>query len=148
MHGPSRQPGLERRIDRESRRISNQHRQLDEFYAMVEASIAAGRARRARSEFVRFQDALEAHFQVEERIHFPAVHGFRPELDAELAELVEEHRGFRAQLSQIARYFEAEDLERSAAALDDLVVDLAAHEGREERMIEHSEAARGDSESD
>jgi len=91
MNGDDEQPGLRLRVGREARRISSQHRQLDTFYGMVLDSLSNGRAERARSEFLRFHDALEAHFTVEEQIHFPALHGLRPELDAELATLVEVH---------------------------------------------------------
>jgi len=142
MSGDDPQPGLRLRVGREARRISSQHRQLDTFYGMVLDSLSNGRAERARSEFLRFHDALEAHFTVEEQIHFPALHGLRPELDAELAALVEEHRTFRDALDQIAQTLEASNLPRAAEELDRLVLGLAAHEGREERMAEQV-ASRG-----
>jgi len=130
------QPGLRMRVSREARRISNQHRQLDLFYEMVLRSLAREDVDRARSEFLRFHDALEAHFTVEERIHFPALHGLRPELDEELAALVEDHKAFRATLEQLADLLEKKDLARCSHELDRFVVQLAAHEGREERMAE------------
>jgi hypothetical protein len=136
MNGDSDQPGLRMRIGREARRISSQHRQLDTFYEMVVASLSRGQAARARAEFLRFHDALDAHFTVEERIHFPALHGFRPELDRELAELVEQHRAFRGTLDALARHLEEGRLDQCAEQLDRFVVELAAHEGREERMAE------------
>jgi len=108
----------------------------------------AGSVDRARAEFQRFHDALDAHFTVEEQIHFPALHGLRPELDAELADLVAEHRVFRETLAELTGRLEraaleasaetleasAETLDACAAALDRFVIDLARHEGREERM--------------
>lgn len=128
------QPGLRMRVTRESRRISNQHRQLDLFYEMLLKSLSRENASKARSEFLRFHDALEAHFTVEERIHFPALHGLRPELDDELAGLVEDHKTFRATLERLASLLEQKELARCSDELDRFVVDLAAHEGREERM--------------
>ena len=136
MEDPNRQPGLKRRIDREAKRISSQHRQLDVFYGMVVASLLRGNAKRARSEFLRLHDALEAHFTVEERMHFPALHGLRPELDDELAALVEEHKVFRKTLQSIAATLQQGDLDAGGDALDRFVVELAAHEGREEQMAE------------
>lgn len=91
---------------------------------------------KSRSEFLRFHDALEAHFTVEERIHFPALHGLRPELDSDLTGLVEEHKRFRATLEQLADLLEKKELARCSEELDQFVMDLAAHEGREERMGE------------
>jgi len=133
---PAAQPGLRMRVSRESRRISNQHRQLDLFYEMLLKSLFRENVAKARSEFLRFHDALEAHFTVEERIHFPALHGMRPELDAELAALVEDHKGFRSTLDQLADLLEKKELARCSDELDRFVVELAAHEGREERMGE------------
>lgn len=130
------QPGLRMRVSRESRRISNQHRQLDLFYEMLLKSLFRENVEKARSEFLRFHDALEAHFTVEERIHFPALHGLRPELDAELTDLVEEHKRFRATLAELSRLLEQKDLAGCSEELDRFVVELAAHEGREERMGE------------
>jgi hemerythrin superfamily protein len=138
MNGDSDQPGLRMRIGREARRISSQHRQLDTFYEMVVASLSRGQAAKARAEFLRFHDALDAHFTVEERIHFPALHGFRPELDRELAELVEQHRAFRETLDALARHLEQGRLAECSERLDGFVVELAAHEGREERMAERA----------
>jgi len=136
MDDDPRQPGLRLRVGREARRISSQHRQLDTFYQMVVQSLSNGPAARARAEFLRFHDALDAHFTVEERIHFPALHGLRPDLDRELAELVEDHRAFRQQLEAMARQLEVGDLAGCSAQLDRFVVELASHEGREEQMAE------------
>lgn len=131
-----RQPGLRMRVEREARRISSQHRQLDVFYGMVVDSLSRGRVRRACSEFLRLHDAIEAHFTVEERMHFPALHGLRPELDAELASLVEEHKSFRERLGKIADVLERGDLADGGEQLDQLVVRLAAHESREEQLAQ------------
>jgi hypothetical protein len=128
------QPGLRMRVGREARRISSQHRQLDVFYGLVADALDGGRDRRARSEFLRFHDALDAHFTMEDRIHFPALHGLRPELDEELAALVQEHHAFRSDLEEMARLLEAQDLEACRTRLDAFVTRLAAHEGREERI--------------
>ncbi len=138
------QTGLRLRIDREARRISSQHRQLDVFYERVIHFLTGGDAARARAEFLRLCDALEAHFTVEERMHFPALHGLRPELDAELAGLVEEHKAFRSALEAITGHLQGSELGRASAALDRLVVDLAAHEGREEKMAEQLDRSPGE----
>jgi hemerythrin superfamily protein len=123
-------------VSREARRISNQHRQLDAFYELVVRSLDGDSRDRARSEFLRFHDALDAHFTIEEQVHFPALHGLRPELDEDLTRLVEDHRAFRDVLDRLAAMIEAGELARCADDLDRFVVELAQHEGREERMAE------------
>ncbi|MBW2316738.1 MAG: hemerythrin domain-containing protein [Deltaproteobacteria bacterium] len=139
MNDPKRpqfQPGLRMRVAREARRIASQHRQLDLFYEALLKSLFHENVAKSRSEFLRFHDALEAHFTVEERIHFPALHGLRPELDAELVSLVEEHKSFRSTLDHLAALLERKELARCSDELDGFVTDIVAHEGREERMGE------------
>lgn len=141
---PRDQPGLRMRVGQEARRISSQHRQLDVFYGMVLSALEAGAPERSRAEFLRFHDALEAHFTMEDRIHFPALHGLRPELDAELQALVEEHQAFRSELDAMARLLEARDLAAFGRRLDAFVTRLAAHEAREERMGRYVTGDGGD----
>ena len=136
------QPGLRMRVEREARRISSQHRQLDVFYGMVNTAIDEGNASRARSEFLRLRDALDAHFTIEEQVHFPAVHGLWPDLDQTLADLVAEHRTFREDLDSMSEQLRLGQLEACGAALDRFVLALAGHEGREERMSEDIQRQR------
>lgn len=130
------QPGLEKRMGSEARRISSQHRQLDELYALVADAVGRGDAAEAHRGFVRFGDALEAHFSLEDGLYFPALHGMRRDLEAELEALSREHAEFRAQLAELGRLLEAGDLARCDGQLDRFVVALARHEGREEQLLE------------
>lgn len=72
---------------------------------------------------------------IEERIHFPALHGLRPELDTELAELVVEHRYFRDRLDRLAKVLENAGIEEGGRQLNELVGRLSAHELREEQLV-------------
>lgn len=129
------QRGLERRVAIEARRISSQHRQLDELYALLTRALAQGDAEGSRRGFQRFRDALEAHFAMEDEVHFPALHGLRPELETSLMELVADHRGFVGELDRVAAELEADELEAAAARLTSMANRLAAHEDREEAML-------------
>lgn len=130
------QPGLRRRMLREARRISSQHRQLDDFHAALADALARGTADEARASFVRFGDALDAHFSLEDQLYFPALRGLRPDLDAQLAALVREHAEFRADLEALQQALDAAALEDGAARLDRFADALARHEEREERLVE------------
>jgi len=130
-----KQNGLRRRVGIEARRISSQHRQLDQFYGMLAEALRRERPADARSAFQRFRDALEAHFTMEDEIHFPALHGLRPDLEAQLSALVAEHRDFRQQLETLQGQFDRSELGPGAEVLDDFVTRLAAHEGREEKLL-------------
>jgi iron-sulfur cluster repair protein YtfE (RIC family) len=131
-----KQNGLEKRVQIESRRISSQHRQLDQFHEMVATALEHGDPAQVRSAFTRFRDALEAHFSVEDDVYFPAVHGLRPQLESELTSLVADHREMRRQLEKVQQLLDADRLAEGGAALDAMVSVLIEHETREERLLD------------
>lgn len=135
-----KQNGLEKRVQIESRRISSQHRQLDQFHELVATALEHGEPAQVRSAFTRFRDALEAHFSVEDDVYFPAVHGLRPELERELTALVADHREMRRQLEKVQALFDADRLAEGGAALDAMVTALIDHEAREERLLDRLRA--------
>jgi hypothetical protein len=134
------QPGLRLRVAQESRRISSQHRQLDDLHAFVAAALEQGDASTACQQFCRFKDALDAHMSLEDELYFPALHGLEPALEAELVRLAQDHRRFRSDLAALERSFDAGDLGSCQTALDRFVGQFAAHELREEDL---PDAVRG-----
>jgi hypothetical protein len=134
-HRKLRQPGLERRMGREARRISSQHRQLDDLYGLVAQGLAEGDPPGTRVAFQRFADALDAHFSLEDGLYFPALHGLRPELGEPLAELAREHVRLREEVAGVQECLDRDDLDAAGSALDRLISDLARHEGVEERLL-------------
>jgi iron-sulfur cluster repair protein YtfE (RIC family) len=130
-----KQNGLEKRIEIEARRISSQHRQLDEFHERVARALEHGEPAEVRSAFTRFRDALEAHFAVEDEVYFPAVHGLRRELEPELTAFVEQHKVMRLQLERVQTFIDADRLTEGAAVLDAMVELLIGHETREEQLL-------------
>ena len=130
------QPGLRKRIGRDAQRISSQHQRLNSFQEQLANTIDEGDVASARAVFLRFSDALDAHFTVEETMSFPAFHGLRPELGRELSELVQEHDGFRRDLERLQGLLEGSKLPESGSLLADLSTALAAHERREEILLE------------
>jgi iron-sulfur cluster repair protein YtfE (RIC family) len=135
-----KQNGLEKRVQIESRRISSQHRQLDQFHELVAAALEHGEPVQVRGAFTRFRDALEAHFSVEDDVYFPAVHGLRPELERDLTALVADHREMRRQLEKVQALFDADRLAEGGAALDAMVTVLIDHERREEQLLDRLRA--------
>lgn len=134
-----KQPGLERRIGQETLRISRQHRQLNTFYEVLSGALRRGDEVQARETFRRLCDALEAHFAMEDEFYFPSLHGLRPELEPEITALMDEHRIFRGDLEALTDGFErSPDLAAVARAFEEFAARLAAHEEREERLLERT----------
>ena len=127
--------GLKHRLAGEARRISSQHDQLNEFCARVAEALGDGDAAAVRAGFQRLHDALEAHFSMEDRVHFPALHGLRPELESEIMGLAEEHVGLRADMEDLDALFTAGRLEDAAPLFEDLIAALVAHERAEEKLL-------------
>ena len=135
------EPGLGKRIEHAARRISSQHRQLDEFYGLVATAIEEARPDEAAAAFRCFADALEAHFAMEENVHFPALHSLRPELAERLSSVESEHADLRERIAAVSDRLAGGDLSGAEGAFDLLVTRLAAHEGKEEGIVEEIGAA-------
>lgn len=134
-------PGLGRRLRYESQRISSQHEKLNQLYADVRRELDRRARHNAFVCFGRLQDALEAHFEVEDRVYFPAVHGFRPEHSPLLDRLLADHVEFRRELNAINRLLDAHELDESQRLLDALVIRLIAHEEKEDALLAEITAA-------
>jgi Hemerythrin HHE cation binding domain len=134
-NGAVEDAGLKLRMRGEERRISSQHRQLEELFAEVLASLQNGGVRKGISDFLLFSTALEAHMSVEEDIYFPALHGLRSDVGPELEALMNDHQGLRAKVARIREMLTQEDKRLGLEALDELAADIGQHEGQEEELI-------------
>lgn len=137
--GRADQPGLRLRVAQEARRTASQHRQLDALHGLVASALERRAPTQARTAFARFRDALDAHTSLEEAILFPALHGLRPGLEADLAELVRDHRRFRRSLDALAGAFDDGNAAACAKGLDSFAAAFSEHERREERLIGRSQ---------
>ena len=95
------QPGLRLRLAHEARRIASQHSYLDAMKATTMRALERGEALEIRQALRGFRGSLEAHFELEEQLHFPALHGLHPEFAPDLTALVAEHERFRAGLGRL-----------------------------------------------
>ncbi len=129
------QAGLRYRMRRALRQIGEQHRQLHEIYARLAAAIAAGERQEARDAFVRYRHAVGAHFELEEDVFFPALHGLHPEERNDLEALGGDHAGLLASLQRLAPLLEASALDRFGEAFDAFRRQLTQHEKREEGLV-------------
>ena len=127
--------GLKLRMRGEERRISSQHRQLEQLFDRVMKSVRVGGPHKAVNDFLLFSTALEAHMSVEEDIYFPALHGLRNDVGDELGRLIEEHQRIREQLADLRLTLASNDEDLGIAALERLAADVDRHEETEEKLI-------------
>lgn len=133
--GPSAEPAVARRMGHAGRRISSQHRQLDEFFGMVLDALDRSSLSSARIAFTRFSDALEAHLTLEDNVFFPALHGLYRELSRDLTELVDEHGAFRRTLADLHGMLAEGSAETFGRAFERFALEVAEHEAREEAVV-------------
>jgi hypothetical protein len=124
--------GLRHRLRRALRRMEGQHLHLRPLLAEIDDAVRAGALAEIGERLTRLRDALSAHFELEESVLFPALHGLSPGSARDLTQLAEEHRAFLSELLHLAG---GDGRARSAEAISRLRSALAAHEKREERLL-------------
>lgn len=130
-----RETGTRRRMELEARRIFVQHRKLDELYDAVLEALLAGPKPAAELALLRFQDALDAHFSLEDELYFPALHGLQQNLGEQLDRLSAEHERLRTKLGHLAVVFHTRSREACMDLLEELADAIRSHEAREEELI-------------
>ena len=127
--------GLRFRLKRAARQTGEQHEHIHEILRDFESAVADGDRERLVEVFGLYRSALAAHFQLEEEVFFPALHGLHPEHGEELEELAAQHVVVADALDDLALRIESESLDVFAAEVRALVVEMGHHEKREERLV-------------
>ena len=137
---PTDQPGLRLRLAHEARRIASQHGYLDALEVTTLRVLELGEPRQMQLALRGFHGSLDAHFTLEEQVHFPALHGLRPEVEPELDALIREHARFRDELRRIEALLHAPNggAADALAAFREVAARLGRHEEQEERLLERS----------
>lgn len=121
--------GLRLRLRRAVQRTEGQHRQLRDLLERAEEAARSGAELRKPVRLLH--DALRAHFELEQEVAFPALHGLAPASERALVELVEEHRAFLRELSGLF-----DDGAGGPAEILRFGASLREHERREEELLE------------
>lgn len=118
------------------RQILEQHRRLRGLFTDVREALQAGFGLEdARDALARLGEALDAHFEQEDRLYFPPIASLRPEHRARIAALAEEHTDFRERLARIARDLDSDARESSAQAFREFTADFGDHEKSEQKLL-------------
>ncbi len=131
-------PGLRIRLARQGTGITSQHRQLDAFVREVSQALRRGQRRDCETAVFQLQGALNAHFAVEEKVVFPALHGLHSELGDKLKALERDHERLREDVDRLALAIVASDMTTAQKALEEFGAALRAHERAEERILENA----------
>jgi hypothetical protein len=127
--------GLRYRMRRALRQIGEQHLQLHEIRERLGAAIATRQPLEARDVFVRFRHAIGAHFELEDTVFFPALHGLHPDERQALEALSRDHLGLLAALQRLSPLLDEAAFERFGIGFDAFRRDLARHERQEEGIV-------------
>ena len=136
--------GLRRRLERALSRMEDQHRLLREIADHLDGAVASGAQADIERWLGRFFDALRSHFDLEESVVFPALHGMMESARADLARLEVDHGYF---LERLAELLEAGTPCGGGQTLIDALgvvrERMRAHERTEEDLIESALAQTG-----
>jgi len=130
----SMRAGVRRPLRRALQRVEEQHRSLREIAVELDRALPSGSRESVELWLTRMRDGLAAHFELEEKVVFPALHGLDPATMREIEQLERDHRrfldGWGALLGR-----EPSDGAIAPANLKELLELLAAHEVREEQLL-------------
>jgi hypothetical protein len=127
--------GLSKRLVIEGRRIAAQHARLTELWQQFVAAFEGEQLELTRLTFRELRDGLLAHFDLEERLQIPALHGADAGLRPALARIVADHTRFREELSVLERYVEAGAFEALRGPAAKMSEGVAEHEDFEEKLF-------------
>ena len=133
--------GLRLRIRRAARDIAMQHDRLREIVAEIHDALTEADSRRAVASAIHYRDALEAHFELEEGVVFPALHGFDARNGKAIEALLNDHVRFLAELRSLTDDAAQVETVDWKARFYELRRSLALHEAREEGLV-NAEARR------
>lgn len=118
-----------------SAQLSIEHDRLNRLYNSLQRDLHPSSRHAAYASFVRLRDALEAHFEVEDRVHFPTIQKFRPEFANLICSLQQGHTRFRKELAQISQIISAGEIDESRRLVGIFAHALADHEKAEEDLL-------------
>lgn len=116
--------------------ILEQHRRVDALLRDVREALRVRDAgRSAREAFTLLREALETHFEQEDRLYHPAIWSLRPTQKPALQACLRAHEEFRSMLRDVAELLESGAVEQAAHTFDLLVEGFARHEAAEEGVL-------------
>lgn len=117
------------------RKVIAAHRHLDTLFARTRTAMQQGAGAAAKA-LTRLREALEVHFEREERLYYPSIWALRPERKKALLEFVSAHDRFRAHLAEIAENLARGTMAEAERAFRTFAEAFACHEAGEEEQLQ------------
>lgn|GEM_PF-1419596 len=131
-------PGLRHRLQRVARRIADQHHTINDCYRVLAEKIDHHDERAARNEFNGYRGALAAHFELEERVFFPAVCCVDASQAEKIERLVATHAEMLTELGHLSDSIASLTTAEFTQRLTGFATILGAHERQEEALLHHA----------
>ena len=127
--------GLKFRMQRAEHQMRAQHRHLNPFFEEIESALARRDRGPLQGCLERLTEALEAHFDLEDDVLFPALHGLSPDSESEIRQLSRDHSALLDELEKLFDSLRGKELEAFEEGLRHFRSNLRSHEEREEQLV-------------
>lgn len=118
------------------REVLAQHRRLDALFDEVQDSFRPeGPPEAAREALKELREALETHFDQEDRLYYPAIWALRPDLKAQLKTLVDAHGEFLGHLDRLESLLGQGEVAEARSVFEYLSAVFTRHEAAEEETL-------------
>jgi hemerythrin len=122
-----------------------EHSELDALVEAVEETMGGGDVAAAGRALEKLDDALEAHFSVEENVYFPLVERFSP-LHSSVVEAARlGHKKIRGRMEDLRQLVDRGEIGAARRALFVLLDRFRTHESEERKLIRELETLADES---
>jgi len=133
--------GLRHRLRRALRQTAQQHVHLRSLHARLDDALERGAVDAVRVAAEKLHTALQAHFELEDAVIFPAFHGLAQRSAQDLNALAREHRRYLAELERLRTQLDVAALATFAGDYRSFSAAVGDHERREEALLSSLEGA-------
>lgn len=130
--------GLRHRLERSLHRVEEQHQLLREVADQLDRAVASGAHADIERWLTRFVEALRSHFDLEETVVFPALHGLSESVRQDLEQLERDHGVFLMRVHGMLQGEASGGAQTLIDALGALRERLQSHERIEEGLIQRA----------
>ncbi|RUM65746.1 MAG: hemerythrin domain-containing protein [Sulfurimonas sp.] len=115
--------------------LTTDHRTCDTYFSQMENCANEGILADAQEHYKKFSDAMEHHFQMEERVMFPAFEQKTGMTQGPTEVMRMEHQQLRSLLKQLGEAIVNDDRTKFFGLSETLMIMMQQHNMKEEQML-------------